>query len=101
MFRASPAVLLLPPVLLSATWPGQLNLLCMRTLTMCMPAWCVCAGTGGSLLVIGSAAGVAYMGLEGVGFGYYLRKVTPWVLAGYIAANACYVVLHGLPSGSL
>jgi hypothetical protein len=55
------------------------------------------AGTGGSLLVIGSAAGVAYMGLEGVGFGWYLRRVTPWVLAGYAAANATYIALHGLP----
>lgn len=58
-------------------------------------------GTGGSLLVIGSAAGVAYMGLEGVGFGWYLRRVTPWVLAGYAAAISCYVVLHGLPASSV
>jgi hypothetical protein len=55
------------------------------------------AGTGGSLLVIGSAAGVAYMGLEGVGFGWYLRRVTPWALSGYAAANATYIALHGLP----
>ncbi|KAF6254000.1 citrate transporter-domain-containing protein [Scenedesmus sp. NREL 46B-D3] len=41
------------------------------------PLWqliALCAGTGGSLLVIGSAAGVAYMGLEGAGFGWYMRK---------------------------
>jgi hypothetical protein len=37
------------------------------------------------------------MGLEGVGFVWYLRKVTPWALAGYAAANTCYVVLHGVP----
>lgn len=35
-----------------------------------------CAGTGGSMLVIGSAAGVAYMGMEKVDFFWYLRKVT-------------------------
>lgn len=34
-----------------------------------------CAGTGGSMLVIGSAAGVAYMGMEKVDFFWYLRKV--------------------------
>jgi Na+/H+ antiporter NhaD/arsenite permease-like protein len=58
------------------------------------------AGTGGSLLVIGSAAGVAYMGLEGAGFGWYMRKVTPWALLGYAAAISSYVIMHGLPSGS-
>lgn len=58
----------------------------------------LCAGTGGSLLVIGSAAGVAYMGLEGIGFVWYLKRVTPWALAGYAAANACYLAQHGLPS---
>lgn len=67
-------------------------LLCL--LSCVLPA---AAGTGGSLLVIGSAAGVAYMGLEGVGFVWYLRKVTPWALAGYAAANTCYVVVHGVP----
>lgn len=34
-----------------------------------------CAGTGGSMLVIGSAAGVAFMGMEKVDFFWYLRKV--------------------------
>jgi Na+/H+ antiporter NhaD/arsenite permease-like protein len=60
----------------------------------------IVAGTGGSLLVIGSAAGVAYMGLEGAGFGWYMRKVTPWALLGYAAAISSYVVLHGLPSSA-
>lgn len=35
-----------------------------------------CAGTGGSMLVIGSAAGVAFMGMEKIDFFWYLRKVT-------------------------
>ena len=56
------------------------------------------AGTGGSLLVIGSAAGVAYMGIEGVGFGWYMRKVTPYALLGYAAAISVYVATRGLPS---
>jgi hypothetical protein len=49
------------------------------------------------LLVIGSAAGVAFMSIEGVGFGWYARRVTPWVAAGYGAALGTYVLLHGLP----
>lgn len=54
-----------------------------------------CAGTGGSLLVIGSAAGVAYMGLEKATFGWYLRRVTPWAMVGYLTGIATYVVQHG------
>lgn len=38
-----------------------------------------CAGTGGSMLVIGSAAGVAFMGMEKVDFVWYLKKVFPTV----------------------
>jgi Na+/H+ antiporter NhaD/arsenite permease-like protein len=60
-----------------------------------------CAGTGGSLLVIGSAAGVAFMGLEKASFGWYLRRVTPWALAGYLAGIATYVAGHGEGSGVL
>jgi Na+/H+ antiporter NhaD/arsenite permease-like protein len=43
-----------------------------------------CAGTGGSLLIIGSAAGVAFMGLEKVDFFWYLRKVTIAAFVGYV-----------------
>ena len=43
------------------------------------------AGVGGSLLIIGSAAGVVAMGLEKIDFGWYLRKITPLVLAGYLS----------------
>lgn len=44
-----------------------------------------CAGTGGSCLIIGSAAGVAAMGLEHIDFIWYLKKIAPWALAGYAA----------------
>ena len=44
-----------------------------------------CAGVGGSLLVIGSAAGVVAMGLEKITFGWYLRRIAPLALAGYAA----------------
>jgi Na+/H+ antiporter NhaD/arsenite permease-like protein len=44
-----------------------------------------CAGTGGSCLIIGSAAGVAAMGLEHLDFMWYLRYVSPWALLGYFS----------------
>ncbi|GJQ10226.1 hypothetical protein GpartN1_g2017.t1 [Galdieria partita] len=53
-----------------------------------------CAGTGGSILIIGSAAGVALMGLEKVDFFWYLKKATLGAFAGYSAGIATYLVLH-------
>lgn len=44
-----------------------------------------CAGTGGSILIIGSAAGVAAMGLEKLPFGWYFRKIGLLAMAGYFA----------------
>ena len=44
-----------------------------------------CAGTGGSALIIGSAAGVAAMGMAKIDFLWYLRKITPLALVGYFA----------------
>jgi len=58
----------------------------------------LCAGTGGSLLVIGSAAGVAFMGVESAGFGWYARRITPAAACGYAAALGTYILSHGLPS---
>jgi Na+/H+ antiporter NhaD/arsenite permease-like protein len=43
-----------------------------------------CAGTGGSLLVIGSAAGVAFMGLEKVDFFWYFKRITLAAFVGYV-----------------
>ena len=49
-----------------------------------------CAGVGGSMLIIGSAAGVVAMGLEKISFGWYLKKIT-WVAAvGYFAGIFIY-----------
>ncbi|KZV56832.1 hypothetical protein F511_30495 [Dorcoceras hygrometricum] len=56
-----------------------------------------CAGTGGSMLVIGSAAGVAFMGMEKVEFFWYLRKVSGFAFAGYAAGIAAYLAVHHLP----
>lgn len=50
-----------------------------------------CAGTGGSLLIIGSAAGVALMGLENVDFVWYAKKVTLPAFAGYMAGLGVYL----------
>lgn len=52
-----------------------------------------CAGTGGSILIIGSAAGVAVMGLEKIDFFWYLRKIGSLALVGYIAGAATYLLL--------
>jgi Na+/H+ antiporter NhaD/arsenite permease-like protein len=51
-----------------------------------------CAGTGGSLLLIGSAAGVAVMGMEKLAFGWYLRKMSWLALVGYAAGAAVYLL---------
>ncbi|HEY4653865.1 MAG TPA: sodium:proton antiporter NhaD [Cyclobacteriaceae bacterium] len=52
-----------------------------------------CAGTGGSILIIGSAAGVAVMGMEKVDFIWYLKKISLWALLGYLAGAIVYVFL--------
>ena len=51
-----------------------------------------CAGTGGSILIIGSAAGVAAMGLEKIQFIWYMRKIGWLALLGYFAGAAVYIV---------
>ena len=51
-----------------------------------------CAGTGGSILIIGSAAGVAAMGLEKIDFIWYARKIGGLALLGYFAGAAFYIV---------
>lgn len=49
-----------------------------------------CAGTGGSILIIGSAAGVAAMGLEKIDFIWYLKKISWLALVGYLAGAGVY-----------
>lgn len=53
------------------------------------------------MLVIGSAAGVAYMGIERVSFGWYLRKVTPYAALGYCGGIAAYILAKGDILGKL
>ena len=52
-----------------------------------------CAGTGGSILIIGSAAGVTAMGMEKIDFIWYLKKITPYALLGYFAGAGAFVLM--------
>ena len=53
-----------------------------------------CAGVGGSMLIIGSAAGVVVMGLENISFGWYLKNISWLALAGYLAGIIVYAIQH-------
>jgi Na+/H+ antiporter NhaD/arsenite permease-like protein len=53
-----------------------------------------CAGTGGSILIIGSAAGVAAMGLEKIHFFWYVKKISGLALVGYFAGAGVYLVQY-------
>lgn len=53
-----------------------------------------CAGVGGSMLIIGSAAGVVVMGLEKITFGWYMRRITPVAFAGYLAGLIVYWLMR-------
>jgi NhaD family Na+/H+ antiporter len=55
-----------------------------------------CAGTGGSILIIGSAAGVAAMGLEKIRFGWYLKKISWLALIGYFSGVAVYILQYNM-----
>jgi NhaD family Na+/H+ antiporter len=55
-----------------------------------------CAGTGGSILIIGSAAGVAVMGMEKIDFMWYVRKISFTALIGYFAGVVAYLLIYDL-----
>jgi Na+/H+ antiporter NhaD/arsenite permease-like protein len=54
------------------------------------------AGTGGSILIIGSAAGVAAMGMEKIDFIWYLKRISLLAVAGYLAGAAVYYLMFAL-----
>lgn len=54
----------------------------------------LCAGTGGSMLIIGSAAGIAVMEKENMTFSWYLKTITPLAIAGYIAGIVTFLVIE-------
>lgn len=55
-----------------------------------------CAGTGGSILIIGSAAGVAAMGLEKIHFFWYVKRISGLALIGYFGGIAAYILQYRL-----
>ena len=55
-----------------------------------------CAGTGGSCLIIGSASGVAVMGLEHIPFFWYFKKIAPLALLGYLTGVIVFALQHQL-----
>jgi Na+/H+ antiporter NhaD/arsenite permease-like protein len=62
------------------------------------PIWTLtayCVGTGGSILIVGSAAGVVAMGMEKITFLWYLRRIAPLALAGYLAGLLALLALGG------
>lgn len=72
----------------------------LTTYTMDHPFWeslAYCAGTGGSILIIGSAAGVASMGILKIDFLWYMRNISLYALIGYLCGiGAFYLLSHGL-----
>ena len=52
------------------------------------------AGTGGSMLIIGSAAGVVAMGMEKINFFWYMKKIAWLALIGFLAGSACFMFLR-------
>lgn len=56
----------------------------------------LCAGTGGSMLIIGSAAGIAIMEKEKITFMWYLKKITPLAVAGYIAGIISFLAIEAI-----
>lgn len=52
------------------------------------------AGTGGSMLIIGSAAGVVAMGMEKISFFWYFKKIAWLALIGYVAGGAVFLLMH-------
>ncbi len=61
------------------------------------PLWqliAYCVGTGGSLLVIGSAAGVVVMGMEKMDFGWYVRKMSFPVFLGYMGGIITFILFN-------
>ncbi|MBP1664139.1 MAG: nhaD 1, partial [Bacteroidetes bacterium] len=59
-----------------------------------------CAGTGGSILIIGSAAGVAAMGMEKINFFWYVKKISWLALIGYLAGAVYYMLEYLFSHGA-
>jgi Na+/H+ antiporter NhaD/arsenite permease-like protein len=72
---------------------GAMGMYPLSTYPMDAPFWqllAYCAGTGGSILIIGSAAGVATMGILKIDFIWYLKRISLLALVGYLAGVLTY-----------
>lgn len=56
----------------------------------------LCAGTGGSMLIIGSASGIAVMEKEKITFMWYLKHITPLAIVGYLSGISCFALIKWL-----
>jgi Na+/H+ antiporter NhaD/arsenite permease-like protein len=73
--------------------------MCMFSLPIDDPVWhfiAYSAGTGGSMLIIGSAAGVVAMGMEKIDFFWYLRKIAWLAFLGFIGGSAAFILMRNL-----
>jgi Na+/H+ antiporter NhaD/arsenite permease-like protein len=52
------------------------------------------AGTGGSMLIIGSAAGVVAMGMEKIDFFWYFKKIAWLALLGFLGGSVCFILIR-------
>ena len=71
----------------------------MFSVTLDDPVWhfiAFSAGTGGSMLIIGSAAGVVAMGMEKINFMWYLKKISWLALVGFLAGAISFIAIRGL-----
>ncbi|MGC1633294.1 MAG: sodium:proton antiporter NhaD [Gelidibacter sp.] len=78
---------------------GAMGMYSIETYPVDHPFWellAYCAGTGGSILIIGSAAGIAIMGIFRIDFMWYLKKISLVALISYLCGVAVYYVLNGI-----
>ena len=61
---------------------------------VCWQLLVYCAGVGGSMLIIGSAAGVVVMGLEKITFGWYMKHISWIAFVGYLAGIVSYWLIR-------
>lgn len=74
------------------------NMYSMEQFPMDSKFWLLTAystGTGGSILIIGSAAGVAAMGMEDITFTWYLKRMSLIAITGFLVGAAVFFLLHG------
>jgi len=81
---------------------GAMGMYDMVTFAPDHPFWSLLAytaGTGGSILIIGSAAGVAVMGMEKIDFIWYMKRISWIALIGYFAGAGAYYIQHSIILG--